>query len=408
MSKKKADKNKNNKKQLDLFTFAAENEKARDELKALLSINPGIEQWRGFIATPAGSLLETVVAGFKNETNIPLEIPFFATLSMVSSYLLGKGVSVDFAGQIIKPDLWTVILADSGAGKTFATNEIKKTMQVDRTFPECVSGAAFVQSLDKYNNSIWIRDEFGQFLKTLDTQQGAEIKDYLLRVFGGDTIERSTKTSTTVIINPALSILGMTVLETFADCIDAESLLDGFAQRFSYVIAKKDPERGMIDFPIFDLRKYRGKIKDEWENVCLTQIHDVYDVDEKSLEAFKTSFSMLAGVSAIPESFYRRILFKSVKYAMLFHFLNKNSSKTLTPEDFAWAGRVSWLHLCDASELLRSHVSSDLERTLQNVESVVNKIRARGERVTPRLIVQGVRAIKTVAEAKAALAIVTD
>jgi len=393
--------------QLDLLTYAAKSRATAENLRGLLSVKTDSDEWRGLIATPPGSLLETVVACFKNRTNIPLELPFFSTLSFVSGHLLNRGVKLNFAGQKIRPDIWTILLAESGAGKTFATSSIKKALGVTDTFPECVSGAAFVESMKDQNNSLWIRDEFGQFLKMLDTQQGAEIKDYLLRTFDGDLIERKTKQGTVRIDEPALAILGMTVIETFPDCVQAESLLDGFAQRFNYVIAKRDPERKMIDFPLFDLSGYREKMTTAWDALQCVQLHDEYKLNAACIDAFKMSFSMFAGDS-IPESFYRRIMFRSMKYALVYHFLRSDESDTLTAEDFGWSARVCWLHLQDAAELLKTHVASDLERTLVNAEAVVKRILAKGERVTPRLIVQGVYAIKTVAEARAVLTIIGE
>ena len=405
MARRRVERSKN---QMDLLAYAAEHKSARDELLALLTIGKNDSAaWRGLIATPPGSMLETVVSCFKDRTNIPLELPFFAALSFISSHLLEAGAYVDFAGQKVKPDLWTILLAESGAGKTFATSSVKNAMGIETTFPECVSGAAFIESMEDRNNSLWIRDEFGQFLKLLETQQGAEIKDYLLRVFSGETLERKTKKGLVKVDDPALAILGMTVLDTFSDCINAESLLDGFAQRFSYVIAHKDETRKMIDFPVFDLRGYRERIRSEWDKIKNMDIHKAYSMDDDAMDAFKTSFRLLA-TDDIPESFFRRIMFKGVKYALVYHILNGNQSDTLTRQDFAWSGRVSWLHMRDAAELLKCHVSSDLERTLQNVEQVCERLVARNERVTPRRIVQGVRAIKTVAEAKAALAIVAE
>lgn len=395
--------------QLTFLEYLAKNKKAADELRGLLAIGKesSKHQWRGLIATPPGTFLEDVVSCFKERTNIPLELPFFAAMSFVSAHLLKNGAYVDFAGQKVKPDLWTVLLAESGAGKSFATSQLKNAMGIKKTFPECVSGAAFLESMQDQNNDLWIRDEFGQLLKSLETQQGAEIKDYLLRIFSGDTIERKTKKGLVTVEDPALCILGMTVLETFSNCIDAESLLDGFAQRFSYVIAHKDENRKMIDFPIFDLRGYREKITAGWDKIQQSPMHESYKMDDDAMEAFKTSFRMLSTTS-IPESFFRRIMFKGIKYALVYHFLNGDESDTLTRRDFAWAGRVSWLHLKDAAELLNTHVTSDLERTLQNVETIRDRLLEQGKAVTPRLIVQGVKSIKTVAEARAVLSLVAD
>lgn len=93
------------------------------------------------------------------------------------------------------------------------------------------------------------------------------MKDLLLQVYDGDTVSRKTKKDEVVIEKPALTILGLNVYTTFAREMDTASLLDGFAQRFSYVIGRADPERPAVNYPIYDFRPYRVSIKSAWDDL---------------------------------------------------------------------------------------------------------------------------------------------
>lgn len=213
-----------------------------ETIKGMLQVKQNIkEEWRGLIATPPGSFLENVISCFYERTDIPLEIPFFTSIHYLSYYLLENGIHIEFDNKIIKPDLWSVILAQSGAGKTYASKAISTFIDIKPNFQDVASSAKFVEELSKNNNGFWLRDEFAQFLKSIENQpQMQEMKDYLLRLYDGEEISRITLKNETIIKNPALVILGITVLETFMDNVSAESLADGFGQRFSYIIARKD------------------------------------------------------------------------------------------------------------------------------------------------------------------------
>lgn len=392
--------------QRTIFDILARSEEARDTIKAMLKVKNTPDAWRGLVATPPGSLLETVISAFRNTTDIPLEIPFFATLHFLSAHMLAKGVTIDFVGQTIKPDLWSVVLASSGAGKTFATSALQRFTGQESTFPEPASSAKFVDDLVTHNNSLWVRDEFAQFLKAMDQQPHlAEMKDYLLRVFDGKRVERNTKKASVQIENPALCIFGLTVLESFKDNVSAESMLDGFAQRFSYVIAKRDPERPASAFPIYDLRGWQERIKRDWDNVVTSIEHEKYIVGPEGEEAFKMSFSLLLPPNEnIPTSFFRRIMFRGVRYALLYHVLLGKTDSTLDATDMGWAGRVCGMHVKDAAWLVGEHGLPDLERLCRKAEELRDRILAdEGRAITARDVVRTLSGIRSTAEAKALL-----
>lgn len=410
--KTKSVKTLNKSRQFSLFetiVSADENKKDRivETIKSMLEVKKSItEEWRGLVATPPGSFLENVISCFYNRTDIPLEIPFFTSLHYLSYYLLKTGVHIEFDNQIIKPDLWTVLLAQSGAGKTFASKAIGNFIDLKPNFPDVSSSAKFVEELSKHNNGFFLRDEFAQLLKSIETQPHfQEMKDYFLRLYDGEEISRITMKNETIIENPALVILGITVLETFLDNVSPESLADGFSQRFNYVIARKDAKRSMRDFPLYEVSDFKDDIKKSWED-CISNIkHEKYFMKEEAKKGFITSFKLLCDAN-LPDSFLRRIMFRGIRYALLYHILLGDSSNEISVVDMGWAGRICALHIKDASELLDGHDKSELQNLITQAEKVIERLKEKGEEISPRNLVRNMSKIKTTVEAKALLSII--
>lgn len=378
-----------------------------DESSAMirLMLSTGVQrgQWRGMLAVPPSGLAALVIGEFRQKTNIPLEIPFFTLLSVISGIMLKRGCVLETKSMgEIKPDIWTVILASSGAGKTYSQKQI--TGSVDLSDVEfngnVASAAAFVESLDLRPRGLWIRDEFAQFLKAIESGEGplGEMKDYMLRLYDNSKIERITKKDEISVDEPALTILGLTVAETFGKYVSAESMLDGFAQRFSYVKADPDPDRNFKDYPLWTVNS--KLFTDAWDKV-LSCMRDRYYVDENIIvPAFSESFNSLFN-DKIPESFFRRIIWRSTKYAMIYHALRADESEFLTVEDFGWAARVISLHVQDTIWLIGEHSIGDLEKVIVSTEKAIARLRQKhGRAPTLREIVQSVSAIKTVSQAR--------
>lgn len=380
-------------------------DKVRQQINLMLNMekNGDKEQWRGLLATPPGGFLEAVLSAFYNKTDIPLEIPFFTAMSYVSAHLLKEKIVFEFDGIEHSPEIWTVILAESGAGKTFSSKLIERATGSCPDFPDSASAAKFIQNLSENPQSFWLRDEFGQFLKSLNEMpQFAELKDYLLRVYDNSKIERNTKNDTIKIENPALVILGITVLSNFIEQMSFESLIDGFAQRFSYVIAEGDPNRKVTDFPLYQMKDEVEKIKIEWDKLTNSIKHKKYYITDSAIEGFKNSFRLLYH-DDLPASFFRRILFKSFKYALVYHFLLGKSSNEIDQVDMGWAARLSKIHLDDAMKLLKGHDKSDLQNLLEKAEEVIVRLEKKGVPITPRNLIRNMRQISNTSEAKGLL-----
>jgi hypothetical protein len=207
-----------------------------------------------------------------------------------------------------------------------------------------------------------------------------------------------------VVQNPALVIYGLSQLESFPEQVSSENLICGFAQRFNYVIAHDDPDRKMIDYPIYNLN--RAQWREEWDRLNSEIKHQKYIARNRAIEAYKTAFKTLWR-SEVDGSFYRRLLWGAHKYALIYHVLRgQGAQQELTPEDYGWAGRVLYLHIQDMMDILDRQGYGEFERKLQAAENFHEKCMREGKDFTVRNLISGVKSIKNATEAKAILSVI--
>ena len=387
--------------------WLAKQEEAKSTVKGMLSVRASGNTWRGLIATPPGSALEIVLDAFRRRTNIPLEIPFFAFIHFVSGMLLQRGTTIRGSIGTLHPELWTIVLAPSGSGKTFAHGVIQECSPAKSEFPEPASGARFIEALSQQSPALWFQDEIAQKLKQIESPGTplSECKEYLLRTYDNSKIERSTKQGTITVEKPVLGILGLNTPESFKKALSAESLLDGFAQRFGFVWAEKDPNRRMVDFALYDRGQLVAACEKAFEKLPKVEdLHSVYRLSSEAETAFKTSFGMLGHDQEENESFFRRAMFRSFKYAVIYHLILGKTSDTIDAEDIGWGARLSNLHIEDMAKVLgRDDGFSRFNELVEKARKVKAKLDAEGKPTTARAIQQGVWGIKTTEEAKAIL-----
>ena len=384
---------------------------AKETIKAMLAIkaNPSAS-WRGLIAVPPSSPLEHLLSSFRRHTDIPLELPFFSFLHLLSGWLLQNRVKISGGGlRGIYPELWTIVLAPSGTGKTTAYNLIAAASPIKSTFPEPASGARFIEALSQNNFSLWFQDEIAQKLKQIDTPNGplSDIKEYLLRAYGNDKIERSTKMETITVEEPCLGILGLNTQESFWASLNPESLTDGFSQRFSYVVAEEDPSRPITDFPIYNETVIIKAATDAFQKIQAVALHPEYKIGEEAVQAFKSSFSMLF-TEEIPKSFYRRVLFRAFKYALYYHLILCKTSDTLDAEDMGWAARLAAMHLQDVGKLLNKTKLQGISKLVTSAKKIQSKLNKQGKPLTARDLRNGISGIDTNEQAMAIMSLMDD
>lgn len=257
---------------------------------------------------------------------------------------------------------------------------------------------------------MYIRDEFGQFLHQVQHQTHMfDVKDFLLRAYSGDVVEKNTKTSSIKIEDHALSILGITVGDTFHDQMGANSMVDGFAQRFNYLIADADPDRPGSQFPIFfenpkrrSTRANIAAIKQKWTKIVLH-----YEASGRSfnfrleaIELFKAKFAEFFDMGKVPESFYRRAMFSGFSYAVILHVIAEKTSPLIDREDMQRAMEFVGLHLRSAKELMTNYGLSDFEMTIRKAEVIRDRLKAEGQPVTTRKLIAGIREVSNAQQAR--------
>lgn len=364
--------------------------------------------WPGLAWCPAGSLVETVVAAFKQGTDIPLELPFFMTLMFVAADCLARGAMIDLQGQEITPALQWIGLTPSGVGKTFCAGAIERAIGAEiPRFSDAASAAAFLLNLSQQNRSLWLRDEFGSYLKNVETQTHMmELKDYLLRLYDGTTNKRVTKQESIIVEKPALCILGLSVESTWANCVPGDALLDGFAQRFGYFFVGPRDET----VAIYDVSPLAARIGEQWRRLQAVPLHPRYAVSAKAREVYTSGFeTFLKDIgTTLPQSFFRRVLFSAFRVALVYHRLLLKPDPVIDELDIGWAMRVVRRLLPDAGRMLELYDTSDLRRQVQRVEGLLARARSSGRVLTERDVAQGVLGVRSAVEARALLELVLD
>lgn len=394
--------------QLSLFDSISDDAKNLAVVATTMRRRKRKGDWRGMCAVPPGSLLETVISEFETKTNIALEIPFATFLHYVSCALIEHGTTVMFQGDSIEVDVWSIVLAPSGGGKTWTQKKISAGLDgvVNNVLQSgAASAAAWIEQFSEKPRALWVRDEFYQLLKQIEVDNGplSDLKDYLLRIYDNSKIERKTKKETITIDSPVLSILGFTALNPFIEGISAESLLDGFCQRFAFVLAHTDERRPWQNYPVWSVNNK------DWSTrfkKMVTGLLPRYIASDDAEAAFLNTFKKLSGGIGLDESFYRRVMWRAHKYAAIYHIIRGEVlNEVLTAEDYGWAARWIEIQLADTGELLEMCSKTDISRAIDAADEIIKGMRAKGELVTARAIVSKTRLINNVALARFILAV---
>ena len=342
-----------------------------------------------------------------------------AALSHISGFLNAQGAQYELGGRLHAPRLWTIVLAPSGSGKSLACSTTGRWLSGETgesIVPQLLnaaSSARFVANISDTPKGLWVRDEFGQFLSQLQSLPHLEeIKDILLRAYSGEAIERRTKDVQIEIADHALSILGITVGETFEKQIGADSLVDGFAQRFNYICAHPDSDRPMYKFPIYfedmdspEALTIFNRLRKGWIEVSERKDLEssVFTFSQDSIDLFKDGFQRLFPEVEIPGSFFRRSMFSVFSYASIFHVAAGKPGTYISQDSMSLALRMVAMHLDHAKLLLRGYGISELEGIVRKAEALVSKRSARGQETKPRDLIANIRLIRSAPQAQSIL-----
>lgn len=368
--------------------------------------------WRGALAIPPGSFIETMAVNFQRNSSIAPELAVMGAFAYFAAFLCKNEIRLDVQGVIEWPTLWLAILAGSGAGKTTSLDFLEYALEVEiDQIPgaEVPSAKAFLEKLEEKPNALFVVDEMGPFFANAkDQSYMAELPPYLLHIYTHKTIDRSTGGKTLRVENPVLSVLGYSAKGSFFQNFDPIHFASGLAQRFAWIIVDNDPKpTGM-----WKLRKPEviEEIQERWSRIARDIVPGtIYKFpDESTAErAFETAYSLLNPDGEIPDGFFRRMMHgAAMRYALIYHILlGKAGQVEIDEEDVAWATRLAYLHAVDTKKILMEANLGRLGGLLKKAEELAKRIHDKEQRdITPRDIVRNLNAVKTTSEAKSLLA----
>jgi len=352
-----------------------------------------------------GSVLEDVVQLFWDKTDLPLTLAYWYTLGILGGVIAQERKSIVFGNQLIDTNLWVLLMAESGMGKTWTLNQVK-SLAGDVVINEAGyrTKPALIHDLGEnpeYRRGVLCIDEMAQTIRLFRKESGADLKEAFLMAYDG-RVASTTKTDGRVEIGDiAFTVLACTVLSTFSRTLTDEDMMDGFLQRF-LLIKADDKERNMANWPYeisdADTAGIRAKFAAWRENVAsLKGFYLTRDAHELWKNWYHKHFAIDY------ESYYKRYLWATLKMSAVFHTLGPRVDGNITVEDMGYAIRALDNSLESLFEIMDKHMNfSAVERTVQAVRGYVER---HPERTTRELL----RALKlSKGEVVAALKILRD
>lgn len=366
-------------------------------IRALAAAARPSSGWLGEPSCPPDTLLGAVINAFRQWTNISLELPWAMVMIMLSSRLLQNNTRLEVAGTTIECDLWIVLLAASGASKSLVKKLLSEALDIDASFPEVVSAAAWVEALaEQHGTALWIRDEWGQIVREISDPRSpmGQIRDYLLRTYDHDRIERrKVKSEPLIIDHPVMAILGLSVAKTWPRCVTAEMMADGFGQRFSYLLAEPDPTRHFRDYPYAAEDKIRAALRAPAERLMRVPVHSRYTFSDAAVALYERDHHTNAG-DEWEEGYFRRIQWRAHQYAAIYHLLLGHTGSVIGVDAMRYATKAIAMHRVAALGVLRLCDKGDYLKIVEKTEAWMRRRKLQGKSTTVRDLVAGVREVK--------------
>lgn len=191
--------------------------------------------------------IETFRHYLESRTDAPPDFHYHAAMAALS-LAMGSNVWCDGWGRPLYPNIWSIIIAPSGYGKSvpldFAEAIARKAGLGQSVLPNSFSQEALLSELSHTPTGAFFLQEFSAFVRGLEREYNAGATQWLTELYDVPadykrTIMRKGNPEQIVITKPCLTILGASSPSWFADTFKEGSLSGGFLARFLFCPSTK-------------------------------------------------------------------------------------------------------------------------------------------------------------------------
>lgn len=310
-----------------------------------------------------GTFAHDFAAYLKTRTDSPPDFHLYGALTALS-VALGNRVTIDaFAFRALRPNLWTVILAPSGYGKSapldLAETLLRKAGLGNRSLPTSFSQEALADAIKEVPlGGVFFVQEFSAFLGMLSRDYNAGALQWLTDLYDvPEVYDRVVKTGRIHLEQPCFSILGASSPEWFADSFKQNMLRGGFLARFLFCpsrtpgayVGLPGPRNERIETPLADhlrmVSELRGPAK-------MDRIRPDFD-------RWDSTYRARSRMEGSPEfgGMRSRAGALVLKCAVLFHVSHEPAHLEVCPNDLALAVEFVQISLEAAERFLTDEVA---------------------------------------------------
>jgi hypothetical protein len=186
-------------------------------------------------------------------TEAPAESHVAAAL-VTASALVGKKVTIEWAGDFLYLNIWANIVGPStSARKTTAlrkSESLVRAIDATRLLPDDTTGAALIDQLAQGEERVWYLSELGLLFAQCDAKFNVGLKQLIANLYdvppelASARMRNKDKSQVLRVPRPYVAILGATTAAWLAAHLDEADLLGGLYARFLHFLIADPGEHG--------------------------------------------------------------------------------------------------------------------------------------------------------------------
>ena len=306
-------------------------------------------------------ILSSIFHKFYTATDIPIGIPVFSFLALISALCVKQKVTFCIPMNSKKYELatWVMCLAPSCSSKTLAMDKILDLVPmsidgkkiIENNFEKPNGPAAFVQCLKDLpeGRGLWIQDEASQMFKSMETLGSpmAEIRESLLKIKDHKVITWKNKKETIQSEKIVLTQFFVNTIDSMARNISDESMKDGIIRRYTIADCQNiGDDRHFTDRALYNFDVLDEHLQDKMADVLLQDLHEknfrfttaCHKIYQKMFKAFweRQYKNFMVG----SENIYRTYMMESWKYAVFHHIIHQKEGDKIDEKSLEWGLKV--------------------------------------------------------------------